>query len=136
MCYGVHYENIWIPNDFVCLLICTGRGSEFGDSPKYKETLPNFFGKYFLLGLLAGHASDLGHDRNNQISAYFEKHIGIAYNFKQSRRERKCGIINETITFSKMSLFILNDKRYHILDCNFIRKSTFKSIMSKQFNYF
>ena len=53
----------------VCIcVVCTGRGSVFGDSSKHKEDSAQFSGKCFVLGLL-GDASPtyqshpgLGHD--------------------------------------------------------------------------
>ena len=43
VCCGVHSENAWIPNDFVCLDCCAGGGSVFGNSPKYKGDSAQFF---------------------------------------------------------------------------------------------
>ena len=42
VCCGVHSKNAWIPNGFVCLLICVGRGSVFGDSLEYKGESAQF----------------------------------------------------------------------------------------------
>ena len=44
MCYGVHIENAWIPNDFACLyVLCRARILVWGIILNTKETLPDFF---------------------------------------------------------------------------------------------
>ena len=54
MYYGVHSENAWIPDGFVCLLTCSGQGFVFGDSPKYKSDSTQFFLKMFCVRLARG----------------------------------------------------------------------------------
>ena len=36
VCCGLHSENAWIPNGWMCLFLCAGRRFVFGNYPKYK----------------------------------------------------------------------------------------------------